>query len=305
MRNLNGLKWICLLTVISSMANADLILDSLSVIDGQNIELIGVDPLNGDIYIKTYTADYTVTKGDVTPPPSSSVVINSFSATASINEGGSTFLSWTTSGAESCAASGAPNWSGTVLTSGSRVPVVIEAAGTYTLTLTCQGTNGPKSRSQVVVVTAIVVNQASCSTPPLSGTSKTWLSYWGYAFPGPKSDTRLITVPRNGYVALQFNTGNIVDDAKMTSIETTITDGIRLASYSECPGDFDVPAKCSYSWGIGGGLRWATNGLRDDACQLKPNTTYYFNLTFTNGFDSTASSCRSAPCVTSLQYRNR
>ena len=122
-------------------------------------------------------------------------------------------------------------------------------------------------------------------------------------FPGPVSDNKFLTIPRSGFFALEFNTGNIVDDGKMTTIETTVTDGIRLGSFSKCPGDFDVPAECQHTWGIGGGVRWATNG-RADACQLELDTTYYFNVTFTDGSTPSSTTCDKSPCYTNMQYIN-
>ena len=108
---------------------------------------------------------------------------------------------------------------------------------------------------------------------------------------------------RYGYKAIKFNTGNVVDHGKLVTIETTTTDGVRLGAISQCPGDFDVPAECQHVWGIGGNITWATDGY-SGGCQLEPNTDYYFNLTYTNGFDNSQSSCHSAPCVTKVQHVN-
>ena len=309
MRILNGIKWAFLLAVITTAANADLILDNDVVIT--DITGISVSPTNGHVYLTTRSKNYTVTSGDTTPPPTGSVVINSFTATATIEEGESTFVSWSTSNATSCAALGnAPNWSGTKPRSSSGVAVKIATKGNYTLTLRCQGTNGPVSKSRAVTVTEASTTPipTTCDSPPLAGNVKTWRSFWAASFPGPGSSSETLTVPIRGYTALKFNTGNITDDGKLTSIETTQTIGVRVGTISECPGDFDVPSPaCDHVWGLGGGIRWSINGSRTstDTCQLKANTDYYFNLTFTDGFDKESSSCLVQPCMTLMQHSNR
>jgi hypothetical protein len=230
------------------------------------------------------------------------VGITSFTASpATIVEGGSTIISWNTQNASSCTASGGTGgWNTTNISvpSGSRA-ITASLIGSYVFTLTCQDSSG----GQAVSNTSLTVSSStsSCGPVTLSGTEQAWKDFWSYSFPKPSYSSRYMTVPLSGYTALKFNTGNIVDEGKITTIETTITDGVRLGSFSECPGDFDVPDKCKYVWGVGGGIQWATNG-RADACQLKPYTDYYFNVTFTNGVDGNTSSCRSSPCVTTLQY---
>jgi len=235
------------------------------------------------------------------------VSIGSFAASPSaIVEGGSTTLSWTTSNASSCTASnGTGGWSGSSvgLPSGTKV-ITIATAGNYTFTLTCVDASG----GQDVVSTIVEVspdNSPQCPAPKLSsGSQLTWKSFWLQDFPDPGYDSRYITIPRYSYVALKFNSGNVVADGKVTTIETTITDGLRLGAISECPGEFNVANLCKKSWGISGGIRWATNG-RSDACQLQPNTDYYLNLTFTDGVSSSTSTCYGSPCVTNLVHSYR
>lgn len=233
------------------------------------------------------------------------VAITSFSASPTeIDEGGSTTLSWTTQNASSCTPSGGTGgWSALNigLPSGSAT-ITIATAGNYTFTLTCSDASG----GQDSVSTLVIANTEPfgvCDTQPLSGTIIPWKSFWLVDFPEPGYDSRFATVPRFGYLALEFNTGNIIKDGKITTVETTVTDGVRLGSISQCPGDFNVVPECDFVWGIGGGLRWATNG--DAGCQLAPNTTYYFNVTYTDGFDPTKSSCGSSPCITTIQHSSR
>jgi hypothetical protein len=233
------------------------------------------------------------------------VAITSFSAApTSIYEGDSTTLSWATQNASSCTASGgAGGWSGSsiALPSGSKT-VSISTPGTYTFTLTCVDvSSGQDVKTSVVVVSPL--SRDVCATPPLDGIVDTWKSFWQYDWPKPTYANRYATIPRYGYYALEFNTGNIVSSGKIFTVETTVTDGVRLGAISECPGDFNVAPGCDYSWGIGGGLSWATNGAT--GCQLAPNTTYYFNLTFTNGVNPSVSTCSSSPCITTIQNYNR
>jgi hypothetical protein len=248
----------------------------------------------------------TVTRSVIlTVNPANAVAITSFSASpASIEEGASTTLSWSTQNASSCTASGGTGgWSGSsiALPNGSK-SVTIPTTGNYTFTLSCvDASSGQDVKSTVVVVSPI--NRGVCDVPPLSGNIETWKSFWLVDFPKPGYDNRFATIPRYGYHALEFNTGNIVSNGKIYTVETTVTDGLRLGAISECPGDFAVANECQYVWGIGGGLSWATNGA--SGCQLAPNTTYYFNVTFTDGFNPLLSSCKSSPCITTLQHVNR
>ena len=231
--------------------------------------------------------------------------ITSFSASRdSIMQGESTTVSWTTVSATSCSPSnGAGDWnSQDISLLDGNAQIEISTAGTFTFTLSCDGVTGSQAVAQeVVTVNAI---PGPCSSVPLSGTVVSWKDFWLVDFPAPVSDKKFATIPKFGYFAIQFETGNVVDDGKMVSIETTIEDGVRLGSYSKCAGDFDVAPECDFTWGLGGKLRWATNGL-PGACQLEANSTYYFNITFTDGFDSSASSCDANNCVTNLDVSNR
>lgn len=233
------------------------------------------------------------------------VSITSFTASpATIEEGGSTTLSWSTLNAASCTPTGGTGgWTSQQITlpSGS-VTMTISSEGTYNFTLVCQGVNNDEqSRSTTLTVTGA---QQSCDQVTLAGNVVNWNSFWGVSFPGPvyENITNYI-ISQKGYLAIRFDTGNVVDDGKVSALENASTPGIRTGSYSQCPGDFNVPDECKTTWGLGGGLRWATNG-KLGACQLQPNTTYYFNITFTDGVDPNSSSCNSTPCRINLQHIN-
>ena len=309
MRNLKGFMYFCALVIMSGTASAQIkiVIDN-QVIPTSDIESIVILPNSNLISVST-NIPYTVTASGANPVPApeGTVSITSFSASAtSITRGQSTTLSWATQNASSCTSSGGTGGWNTIsvgLPSGSAA-VTIASAGTYTFTLNCQDSSGASAVKSVTVLAKAPVTTTSCSAAPLSGNVKDWKSFWLVDFPAPGYDNRFATIPRTGYLALKFKTGNLVDDGKMSTIETTITDGVRLGSFSECPGDFDVAPECDYVWGISGGIRWATNG-RTGACQLKPNTTYYFNVTFTDGVSGSTSTCNTSTCVTNLQAVNR
>jgi len=240
----------------------------------------------------------------VIPP----VVITSFIATPdSMVVGNSTVLSWTTENATSCTPSGGiGGWDAVVIdVPDGETSILIDADGEHTFTLTCNGVAGPAAIEEVTV--AATLNPNECPAPQLAnGTLGFWGDFWQVAFPGPESEQqRFLSIPRFGFHAIEFNTADFVDDGKITTVETTVTDGVRLGAYSKCPGDFDVPDECRYSWGISGGVRWATNGRSGIVCHLEPNTTYYFNVTYTDGVTAGSTTCNSSPCITIMQHLNR
>ncbi len=83
--------------------------------------------------------------------PTPSPVITFTSSPTSITSGQSSTLSWTSSDATSCTASGA--WSGTKATSGSQV---VNPATTSTYTLACIGSGGTTTQSTTVTVTSVI-----------------------------------------------------------------------------------------------------------------------------------------------------
>jgi len=214
-----------------------------------------------------------------------------------------TTLSWSTINANSCTPTGGTaDWQslGSLPPSGSE-DILINDAATYNFVLTCVGLVDQQSDSTSVVVSPAV---QSCDSVTLAGNVVNWSTFWSASFPGPvyQNVTNWI-VPRRGYLALEFNTANFIDDGKISALENSSTPGLRTGSISTCPGDFDVTADCRYTWGLGGGLKWATNG-KPGACPLDSNTTYYFNITFTDGVDLNTSTCNSAPCRINLQHIN-
>ena len=251
------------------------------------------------------SGDTTTRNATVTITSPDAVAITSFVANPdAMTVGDTTTISWNTVNAESCTPTGGTSdWTSQSISlpSGS-ANITIASQGSYNFSLTCVGPNSDQqTKSDVVTVSP---ETQSCDSVTLAGNIVGWGTFWSATFPNPvyENVTNWI-VPQKGYVALEFNTGNVNDDGKISSLENSSTPGIRIGSISQCPGDFNVPAECSYSWGLGGGLRWATNG-RLGACDLDSNTTYYFNITFTYGEDINSTTCDSTPCRINLQHVN-
>lgn len=233
------------------------------------------------------------------------LTITSFNATPSeIVVGESTTLSWSTENADSCTPSGGTGgWDSTIITlpNGS-ASITIAITGTYTFSLVCQGPDGDQQTSSTIV-TATPEPQP-CDYVTLEGNVVDWSSFWYEGFPGPvyENVTNWL-IPQKGYLAIEFNTASVIDDGKISALENASSPGLRIGSISQCPGDFNAPGDCSYVWGLGGGLEWATNG-KSGACDLDPNTTYYFNITFTDGVNPDSTRCNAAPCMINLQHAN-
>ncbi len=253
---------------------------------------------NGSAVNDTVTVSATVTT------TSADAVAITFTAVPNaIMVGETTTLSWSTVNANSCTPTGGTaDWAslGSLPSSGSE-DIVINDVGTYPFNLTCAGSVDQQTKSASVVVSPVA---QSCDSVTLAGNSVEWSTFWNASFPGPvyKNVTNWI-IPQKGYLALEFNTANFIDDGKISALENASSPGIRTGSISTCPGDFDVPAECRYQWGLGGGMHWATNG-KSGACALDSNTTYYFNITFTDGADINSSTCNASPCRVNLQHYN-
>ena len=146
-------------------------------------------------------------------------------------------------------------------------------------------------------------------SPPLSGATVTWQSQTGQPWPEPAYWEDTIGIPKAGYLAIEFNTGSQVNrDGGVKTIPNISTQGSRLGAFSPCAGDFSehltgTTLACTEYWSIGGTMSWSTEALPDTReCPLDPNTTYYLNLTFTDGVDPASDRCVSnGPCQTILR----
>ncbi len=213
-------------------------------------------------------------------------------------------LAWSTENAILCHGSGNwPNSTDLSLPSGTQQISLTNMTADISYTLTCAGeAQGDEvSRSAVVRVESAAANCENVSLK--SGVSSRWGDIFRNDWPGPASQTVDTTVAETGYLAIKFDTGAVKDHGTLATIERPGTSGGRLGAVSRCAGDFDVPASCRFFWGFSGGIVWATDG-RAGACQLDANTTYYWNVTFTDGVDPGTSSCAGTFCETSVRVSN-
>jgi hypothetical protein len=113
--------------------------------DGQPVTTTAIAPGNGTIF-----------SFDVPLPTASfSEALTASVATAAV--GSTIHLSWSTTQASSCTASGA--WSGAQQTSGSKVPVVLAVEGENSFSLTCSSQNDGQPVTSKVTVQATAVTQ--------------------------------------------------------------------------------------------------------------------------------------------------
>jgi len=304
MKYLKGLNWFLVAITFSGTVVADVVIDNQSI-PGTEIQSITISPTSGNIFVTT-KAGYVVTPSDVGTTPTNVVAITNFVASPStILEEQSTSISWNTQYANTCTAvGGTGGWaSASVALSGTK-SITIATAGSYVFTLECTGESGTVQSQLSVNVNEPTSVPDNCDPSPLGGITTEWATFWnGVSFPGPIYANEYTEIPRNGYVAIQFNTADYLDTGLLTTIETTATSGRRLGAISQCPGDFDVPDLCKKIWGVGGEIWWSTTGY-SKACKLEPNTNYYFNVTFTDGVDPSSSECMNTKCITQIRAKN-
>lgn len=233
-----------------------------------------------------------------------SVSVTSFTVSPTSAEKGadvSVTLTWSSQNATlGCA--GSANWpnSDALPDFGTRTFNVSNIDQATEYQLTCFGGFDEDARVVSINVTEPV---ATCDVTLTSRTVKTWDSIFNADWPAPSSGQMRISIPDYGYFAIGFQTGNVVDAGLLGNIEASGTVGGRLGALSEIPGCFDVADECQFFWGRSGGIIWDTQGTAD-RCQLKPNTIYYWNMTFTDGSDPASSSCIGSACDTYLRVVN-
>lgn len=213
-------------------------------------------------------------------------------------------LTWDSENTQGVGCSGSSNWPNSIglASSGTDDVVISNIQADTSFTLKCY--SGFDTVESTVTVN-VTEPQLACNTTLTSKVEKRWTEVFREAFPGPRSDEVRVTVPIRGYYSVEFNTGNAQDTGFFGNIEASGTFGYRLGAISKCPGDFDVPEECSHAWGgDNGGIIWTTQGL-DNRCELEPNTTYYWNLTFTDGSDPESSRCLGSYCETYFTVSNR
>jgi hypothetical protein len=113
-----------------------------------------------------------ITVNAASPPPAPTATLKA--GAASIPSGGSTSLTWSSTNASSCTASG--GWTGTEAASGTKS---VSPSATTTYTIDCAGSGGKAQASATVAVNG-------SGTPPAAGTS--WVYYNGlFDWPGDYS----------------------------------------------------------------------------------------------------------------------
>lgn len=321
MRKLNGFILGCALTLFAGMASAQVSVSisgdsGTAVIPAEHIQSISIDPNTSVVSITTsvaYTVQpaedpCTVDCGEVAP------TITAFNVSSPVTVGGSTTVNWsTTDNATSCTPSGNyAGWNGlSIATDSNGISVPMNLVGTFTFGLTCNnGTLASNTISRTVVVNDVAeppppTPRSACEdfVAPLSGSVVPWNTFFNESFPFPGYENEYATVNRFGYLALEFDTENFVDTGSLMTLESTTTSGSRLGSVSQCPGDFDVAPECKYTWGTSGAIIWSTANYAG-ACQLEPDTTYYFNITFTDGEDPASTNCYDNKCITKVRVYN-
>ena len=262
-------------------------------------------------YLLTLTCDNGIENQDVktisvtvTEPVIILISEADFVATPdSIIEGESTTISWNIENAISCTPSGdLEEWNNSTLEVPSgELPITISTPGTYSLTLTCESETGNQGTATIPVT----VTEHDCTSTLVDGTEYLWTDVFRLDWPGPKSEQTRIRVPRYSYTSVEFYTGQVEDTGKFLNIEASAVVGSRLGAISKCPGDFNVVPECrfiSHTY-AGEGIIWATTGA-DGYCQLEKDTTYYWNITFTDGVERTSSECVGTFCYTWLRNVN-
>lgn len=204
-------------------------------------------------------------------------------------------LAWESENTSSCSGS----WTATPLaaTDTQQISVVLNSTRDYTLTCNGSGVGNQDERTVEVLVPTV---QDACNVT-LQGSNLLWGDLFKTNWPGPYNEKLRVQIPERGYFSVEFNTGDVKDVGVLSNIESVATPGWRLGTISVCEGDFSAAAVCTYKWGDHGGIFWDTTGETDTGnCNLDPNQTYFWNMTFTDGVDPNTSRCAGSVCLTTL-----
>jgi hypothetical protein len=215
-------------------------------------------------------------------------------------------LDWSSENTSVLGCMGSSNWpdSSTLAASGTQVIDVENIQSDTELTLTCFSEFDEDSSTVVMDVTDPLED---CKVTLTQDTIEDWGVLFGTRWPGPESEQKYREIPRFGYFAVKFETGDVVDNGFLTNIESAGTSGYRYGSVSSCAGNFNVADACQHEWSADtGGIFWDTSPKAPSTkCKLEPNSTYYWNMTFTDGIDPQSSRCDGLFCYTIFQVSNR
>ncbi len=157
-------------------------------------------------------------------------------------------------------------------------------------------------QDEATVAVTVTDPAPTCDVGLTSSKVRNWNIIFGADWPAPASRESRVSVPDFGYYAARFETGTVQDTGAVSTFEASGTAGSRILSISEIAGCFDVAKECKAE-GRTTGIGWNTTGI-GGGCQLKPNTTYYWNVTFTNGDSPSSSTCIGTYCETYLWVIN-
>src|ERR1700722_5632425 len=182
-----------------------------------------------------------------------------------VASGGSTTLTWTSTGATACTASGA--WSGTEAVSGTRSTGALSADATYTLN--CTGPGGNTQQSTTVTISAPVALACSGSSGPLT--------------------LKVSTVRSTGISPfLMFFDATATTDTSITGNATTFQN----VTYTWNFGDFGASGTGTWAYGANAGhnsKNTATGGIAAHL-YITPgtDTAYTATVTATDGTNKTS-----------------
>ncbi len=289
----------------------------------------------------TSAATVQVTAADPgSPPPTPSLTVNQSTSAVSINPGQTLTLAWSSTSATACQASGTlPGWSGSKAVSGSQT--ISNTSGfapgsSFTATLVCSNAAGNSPGvTRTINITDPTPIPSQCSERPLLGqgslsnwTRKTtgqnscsWCipglcvglnqaadcrqfsQVWPLPWPGGNSSRNLtISSGERGFIAMQFDSGNIPSNAQAAMTQELPQFGAQAAnklwSISKCPGDYNkalIDAEMGPGcikrdmFGSTDSFLWGGPSFFNDAsrCALQPNTTYFLNIVWTNALPGT------------------
>lgn len=218
----------------------------------------GSEPTSGSFTIAglrattSYTLSCTGTSGDTTAAATATVTVTAASAPTvtlganptSVQSGGTSLLTWTSTNTTACTASG--GWSGSEPTSGSVMTGALNAPTSYTLR--CTGVGGSRSVSTTVSITspgsfavsplnaALTLSQSQQFTATVpGGGNATWSvdgTAGGNATVGTISSSGLYTPPSTPGIHLIVATG-VVDPTQGGSATVAVTDLPGIYTYHD------------------------------------------------------------------------
>jgi hypothetical protein len=227
-------------------------------------------------------------------------------------------IHWTTSDVDTCVTSGGnADWDGY------QIPAGDVASGEFFLdvdftestefTLECTRTVDNVADNDLITINVDTVCDISPLAIDMTATARNaltvdWADLFGKTWPEPFTSTKTIVVETSRYMALKFTTPTDVGefDGGIRSVDHPETNGGRYAAISQCPGDFENVINggsraCKQTITTTGTLRWTTAPNPEfNECILQPGTTYYYNITFTDGINNDVDACTGTPCLTNL-----